>query len=225
MRDLGIQNSKGVTQERKRTHNIESSSIQQKRGITEWSPSTEKRKRRRKKRRKKKKQQQMMKAWSATVLVICWLLLGIDLVSLCSSSSSFFFFFFFFFLNFWGTCLLLLWFFFFFFFPYKSLCSRFEIIRSPSDLYSSSCPFISSRSDHNFIPMYWPKFTGKLKQKEVVRTSKTGHSSQNRMVGPRSVRVLLFWHGTVLHPKQTVKQNGSRFFRLDHMARFGFQNL
>ena len=92
-----------------------------------------------------------------------------------------------------------------FFFPYKSLCSRYEIIRSPSDLYSSSCFFISSRSDHNFIPVYWPKFTGKLKQKEVVRTSKTGHSSQNRTVGPRSVRVLLFWHGTVLHPKQTVK--------------------
>ena len=37
-----------------------------------------------------------------------------------------------------------------FFFPYKSLCSISEIIRSPSDLCSSLCSFISSRSDHNF---------------------------------------------------------------------------
>ena len=73
----------------------------------------------------------------------------------------FFFFFFFKFLRNLSSSSLVL----FFFFPYKSLCSRFEIIRSPSDLYSSSCPFISSRSDHNFIPMYWPKFTGKAKTK------------------------------------------------------------
>ena len=52
-----------------------------------------------------------------------------------------------------------------FFFPYKSLCSRSKIIRSPSNPYSSSCSFISSRSDHNFIPVYWPKFTGKAKTK------------------------------------------------------------
>ena len=124
-----------------------------------------------------------------TVLAICWLLLqlGTDPVSLCSSSSFFFFFeelvFFFS-----GS----------FFFPYKSLCSISEIIRSPFDLYSSSCFFISSRSDHNFIPMYWPKFTGKLKQKEAVRTSKTCHSSQNRTVGPRSVRVpaFLVWNSS-----------------------------
>ena len=72
----------------------------------------------------------------------------------------FFFFFFFFFKE--------LVFFFpgsFFFFPYKSLCSRSEIIRSPSNLYSSSCSFISSRSYHNFIPVYWPKFTGKAETK------------------------------------------------------------
>ena len=69
-------------------------------------------------------------------------------------------FFFFFFL---GTCLLLL--LRFFFFPYKSLCSRSEIIRSPSDLCSSLCSFISSRSNHNFIPVYWPKFTGKAETK------------------------------------------------------------
>ena len=35
MRDLGIQNSKGVTQERKITRSTDSSSIQRKRGITE----------------------------------------------------------------------------------------------------------------------------------------------------------------------------------------------
>ena len=68
---------------------------------------------------------------------------------------------FFFFL---GTCLLLLrWF--FFFFPYKSLCSRSEIIRSPSDLCFSSCSFIFSRSDHNFILVYWPKFIEKAETK------------------------------------------------------------
>ena len=33
----------------------------------------------------------------------------------------------------------------------------------------------------------------KLKQKETVRTSKTGHSSQNRVVGPRSVQVPAFF--------------------------------
>ena len=71
----------------------------------------------------------------------------------------FFFFFFFFFRNFSSSLVL------FFFFPYKSLCSRSKIIRSPSDLYSSSCSFIFSRSDHNFIPVYWPKFTGKAKIK------------------------------------------------------------
>ena len=54
---------------------------------------------------------------------------------------------------------------FFSFFLYKSLCSRSEIIRSPSNLYSSSCSFISSRSYHNFIPVYWPKFTGKAETK------------------------------------------------------------
>ena len=54
---------------------------------------------------------------------------------------------------------------------------------------------------------------------KLVTVHKTGRSDR----GPCGS--LLFWHGTVLLPKQTVKQNGSRFFRLDHMARFGFQNL
>ena len=84
------------------------------------------------------------------------------------------------------------------FFPYKSLCSRSEIIRSPSDLCSSSCSFISSRSDHNFKPVYWPKFTGKAKTKRNRPNPKIGHGSQNRMVGPRSVQVPAFfaWDGS-----------------------------
>ena len=116
-----------------------------------------------------------MKAWSATVLAICWLLLqlGTDPVSLCSFSS------FFFFLEelvfFSGS---------FFFFPYKSLCSRFEIrfeiIRSPSDLHSSSCSFISSRSDHNFIPVYWPKFTGKAETKR----NRSNLKNRSRFIKP-----------------------------------------
>ena len=89
------------------------------------------------------------------MLAICLLLLqlGTDLVSLCSSSSFFFFEELVFFVS--GS----------FFFPYKSLSSRSEIIKSPSDLYSSSCSFISSRSDHNFISVYWPKFIRKVETK------------------------------------------------------------
>ena len=62
----------------------------------------------------------------------------------------------------------------------------------------------------------------KLKQKETVRTSKTGHSSENCTVQPRftesggqtaiHVGPYFFLHGTVLHPKQTVKLKGSRIF-------------
>ena len=171
-----------ATQERKRTHNTESSSIQRKRGITEWSPSTEKRKRRR-----KKKEEEEATADNEGVIGDCvGNLLAVASTGHRSCFVVFFFFHFFFFEE------LVFFFSGSFFFPYKSLCSISEIIRSPFDLYSSSCFFISSRSDHNFIPMYWPKFTGKLKQKEAVRTSKTCHSSQNRTVGPRSVRVPAF---------------------------------
>ena len=127
-----------------------------------------------------------------------------------------------------SSCFIVFFFFlfFFFFFPYKFLCSRSEIIRSPSELYSSSCSFISSRSDHNFIPVYWPKFTGKAETKKKpfepqkpVTVHKTGGSDR----GPCGS--LLFWHGTVLHPKQTEKLNGSRFFRSDRTVRSGFQNI
>ena len=128
-----------------------------------------------------------------TVLAICWLLLqlGADLASLCSfsfsSSSSSSSFSSSFLRNLSSSSLVL-------FFPlYKSLCSRSEIIRSPSNLCFSSCSFIFSRSDHNFIPVYWPKFTGKVETKETVLTSKTGHGSQNRMVQPRFTWVLAFF--------------------------------
>ena len=72
------------------------------------------------------------------------------------------FFFFFFLRNLSSSSSLVL-----FLFPYKSLCSRSEIIKSHFDLCFSSCSFISSRSDHNFIPMYWPKFTGKAETKRT----------------------------------------------------------
>ena len=62
----------------------------------------------------------------------------------------------------------------------------------------SSCSFISSGSDHKFILVYWPNSSEKLKQKETVRTSKTGHGLQNRTVGPRSVQFPAFfvWNGS-----------------------------
>ena len=97
-----------------------------------------------------------------------------------------FFFFFFFFL---GTFLL----FWFFFFPYKSLCSRFEIIISPSNLWSSSCSFISFLSLLDLIITSYQcigqNSLEKLKQKETIQTSKTSYSSQNRTVRLRFARV------------------------------------
>ena len=97
-----------------------------------------------------------------------------------------FFFFFFFFL---GTFLL----FWFFFFPYKSLCSRFEIIRSPSNLCSSSCSFISFSFLLDLIITSYQcigqNSLEKLKQKETIQTSKTSYSSQNRTVRLRFARV------------------------------------
>ena len=139
----------------------------------------------------------MMKAWSATVLAICWLLLqlGPDPVSLCSSSSFFLFLFLFLFF-FWGTCLLLLCFFFF------SLTNPFVQDLKLSDLLPI---FVLLRvlsflldliiTSYRCIAQNSPE---KLKQKETVQTSKTGHDSQNWAVGPRSVRVPAFfaWNGS-----------------------------
>ena len=123
-----------------------------------------------------------------------------------------------------------------FFIPYKSRCSRSKIIRSPFDLCSSSCSFISSISDHKFISVYWPKFTGKAETKRNhlhIKKIKNKPSEPQKPVtvhrtgwSDRSLcRSLLFLHGTVLHPKQIVKLYGSRFFRSDLMVRSGFQNL
>ena len=133
-------------------------------------------------------------------------------------SFPFFFFSFFFFFFFWGTCLLLLLLFFFFFLtnPFvqdlklSDLLSIFVLLGVLSfliDLIITSYRCISQNSSE------------KLKQKETIRTSKTGHGSRNWAVGQ------LFLHGTILHPKQTVKFNGSRFSRSDHTVRSGFQNL
>ena len=128
--------------------------------------------------------------------------------------------FFFFFL---GTCLLLLW---FFFFPYESLCSRSEIIRSPSDLCSSLCSFISSRFDHNFIPVYKPKFTGKA-ETERNRPNLKNRSRFSKQYDSTTVRTSLcfFFHWAVLEAKKTAKLRGSWFFQLDRTVRFGFQNI
>ena len=89
----------------------------------------------------------------------------------------FFFPFFFFFLRNLSSSSL---FFFFFFFHYKSLCSRSEIIRSPSDLCSSSCLFISSRSDPNFIPVHSSKFTGKAE----TRRNRSNLKNRSRFTKP-----------------------------------------
>ena len=145
----------------------------------------------------------------------CGVCFGADPASLCSSL------FFFFFL---GTCLvLLLW---FFFFPYKSLCSRSEIIRSPSNLCSSSCSFISSRSDHNFIPVYWPKFTGKAETKRN-RPNLKNRSRFSEPYGSTTVRTspCFFSHRAVLEAKKTAKLRGSWFFSRTVLSDPSFKTL
>ena len=89
-----------------------------------------------------------------------------------------------------------------------------RVLSSLLDLIVTSYQYIGQNS---------PK---KLKQKETVRTSKN-RSQFTEPGGQTAVRAgpSFFLHGTTLHPKQTVKLNSSRFFRLDHMFRSGFQNL
>ena len=109
-----------------------------------------------------------------------------------------------------------------FLFPYKSLCSRSEIIKSHFDLCFSSCSFISSRSDHNFIPVYWPKFT----EKAETKRNRLNLKNRSRFSEPYgSHGSLLFSHWAVLEAKKTTKLRGSRFFRSDCTVRSGFQNL
>ena len=159
--------------------------------------------------------------WSDVVCVYC--LFAEQVWSLFWSRSCFVVFFSLFFFG--GTCLLFLhWF--FFFFPYKSLCSRSEIIISPSDLCFSLYSFISSRYDHNFIPVYWPKFIRKAeKQRNCLNLKSWSWFTESGGQTAIHVGPYFFLHGTVLHPKQTVKLKGSRIFRSDNTVRFGFQNL
>ena len=58
---------------------------------------------------------------------------------------------------------------------------------NPSDLCSSSCSFISSRSDHNFIPVYWPKFIGKAKTKRN-RSNLKNWSRFSELYGSTTIR-------------------------------------
>ena len=73
--------------------------------------------------------------------------------------------------------------------------------------------------------MYWQNSPEKLKQKETVRTQKSVMVHRTGWLDRGLCESLLFLHGTVLHPKQTVKLNGSRLSQSDHTVRFGFQNL
>ena len=152
------------------------------------------------------------------MLAICWLLLqlGTHPVSLCSSSSFFFFFF-------WGTCLLLLWFFFFFLtspfvqdLKLSDLLPIFILLRAFSfllDLIITSYQCIGQNSQES-----WNK-KKPFEPQKLVTVHKTGRSDR----GPCGS--LLFWHGTVLHPKQTIKLNSSRFFWSYRRVQSGFQNL
>ena len=102
-----------------------------------------------------------MKAWSVTMLATCWLLLqlGADPASLCFFSLSHFFFFL-------GTFLLLLWFFFFSLqIPLFKIWNYQISFRSLFFFVFFHFFFIFSRFDHNFISVYWPKFTGKAETK------------------------------------------------------------
>ena len=124
-------------------------------------------------------------------------------------------------------CFLDLWFCFFFFLtnPFVQDLKLSDLLPS-SNLCSSSCSFISSWSDHKFIPMYWPKFTGKAETKRN-RLNLKNRSRFTKSGGRTAVRAgpCFFLHETILYPKQIVKLNGSRFFRSDRTIRSGFQNL
>ena len=108
----------------------------------------------------------------------------------------FLFFLFFFFL---GTCLLLLWFFFF-----SLQIPLFKI-------WNYQISFHIHRKSWNKKKPFEPQ--------KPVMVHKTGRSDR----GPCGS--LLFWHGTVLHPKQTIKLNSSRFFWSYRRVQSGFQNL
>ena len=159
-----------------------------------------------------------MKAWSATVLATCWLLLqlGANLALLCSSSSLSLFFFL---RNLSSSSLVL-------FFPYESLCSRSKIIRSPSDLCSSLCSFISSRFDHNVIPVYKPKFTRKAETKRN-RPNLKNRSRFSKQYDPTTVRMGLcfFSHWVVLEAKKPQNWEVRDFSNWTIRSGSGFKTL
>ena len=85
--------------------------------------------------------------------------------------------------------------------------------------------FISSRSDHNFIPVY-PKFIRKV-EAERNRSNLKNRSRFSEPYGPTTVRMAccLFPIERFLKLKKTTKLSGSRFSLSDHTVRSGFQNL
>jgi len=65
----------------------------------------------------------------------------------------------------------------------------------------------------------------KLKQKETVRTTKTGHGSKNCTVRHYSNSFMLFLHREVLRAKRTAMVRGSWLTGSDRTVRFKFENL
>ena len=114
----------------------------------------------------------------------------------------------------------------FFFFPYKSLCSISEIIRSPSDLCSSLCSFISSRFDHNVIPVYKPKFTRKAETKRN-RPNLKNRSRFSKQYDPTTVRMGLcfFSHWVVLEAKKPQNWEVRDFSNWTIRSGSGFKTL
>ena len=136
------------------------------------------------------------------MLATYWLLLqlGTDPASLCSSSLFFFFF--------------LVELVFFFFGSFFSLqIPLFKIWNYQISFWSLFFVFfhfffIFSRSDHNFIPVYWPKFIRKAE-------TKRNHPKLSPYFFPIERFLML---------KKTAKLRSSLFFRSNRMVRSRFQN-
>ena len=158
------------------------------------------------------------------MLAICWLLLqlGADLASLCSFSSSSSSFSSSFLRNLSSSSLVL------FFPPYKSLCSRSKIIRSSSNLCSSSCSVISFSffldliiTSYRCIGQNSPE---KLKQRKLLEPQKLVMVLKIIWSNHGSHGSLLFSHRVVIEAKKTAKLRGLRFLWSNHTVRSGFQN-
>ena len=131
-------------------------------------------------------------------------------------------FFFCFFFVFWGTCLLLLCFFFFLTNPFVQDLKLLDLLLIFVLLLVLSFLLDLIITSNRCIGQNSPE---KLKQKETVRTQKSVMVHRTGWLDRGLCKSLLFLHGTVLHPKQIVKLNGSRFSRSERTVRFGFQNL